>query len=144
MRSHLHICFATLILALFTGGCTGLRLSVNDANPPVFSFSTSHLAECCDHLSFFMVAEIPADGSEPIIIWDIKPVSGTDNSADGLPKITYGQVPAGFVQKYPGAGLPQRLAEGKIYQAYGPPVEVPEAQVRFRIQNGKVVQIPRR
>jgi len=145
--SRLFICVATLTLVLVTAGCKSLTISVNDANPPVFSFSAGRLAECCDHLSFLMVAELPDETSDPRsgkVIWDIRPDSGTDNSAEGLPKITYGQVPPGFVQEIPVAGPPPPLAEGKIYQATSPPVEVPDAYVRFRIQNGKVVEIPGR
>lgn len=142
--ARLFICVATLTLVFVTAGCKSLTISVNDANPPVFSFSAGRFAECCNHLSFLMVAELPADPSDPRsgkVIWDIRPLSGT---AEDLPKITYGQVPPGFEQKIPAVGPPPPLEEGKIYEASGPPVEVPDAYVRFRIQNGKVVQIPRR
>ena len=132
-----------LILSV-AAGCKTLTISINQTNPPVFTFSAGHFAECCDHLAFLMVSEIPADRSEPKVIWDIRPVPGTDNSAEGLPKITYGEVPPGFVQKIPAAGPPPRLEEGKTYQASGPQVEVPEAYVRFRVENARIVPIPSR
>lgn len=54
---------------------------------------------------------------------------------------TRDQVPAGFEQKLPAAGPPPRLEEGKTYEAAGPLIEVPDAYVRFRIQNGKAVKL---
>jgi len=144
MKSRLHLSFATLTLILLVGGCKTLTISVSDTNPPVFSFSVGQFAECCDHLAFLTVSEVPdehRDRKEARIIWQIWPISGTDNSARGLPKITYGQVPPGFVQMVPEAGPPPRLEEGKVYEASGPRIEVPDAYVSFRIQNGKVIQI---
>src|SRR6185369_17974179 len=132
------ILFATLTLISFAVGCNSLRISINETNPPVFRFSAGQLAECCRHLAFLTVSEIPDRQSDANakIIWEIRPVSGTDNSAEGLPQITYGQVPPGFVQKIPTVGPPPPLQEGKIYEASGPPVEVPEAYVRFVIRDG--------
>lgn len=142
MTSRLFICFATLTLVLLIGGCKSLTISINDANPPEFSFSAGQFAECCDHLAFLTVSEIEGSGArDPEVIWQIWPMSGTDNSAKGLPKITYGQVPTGFVQKIPEVGPPPRLEEGKMYEAAGPLIEVPDAYVRFRIRNGKAIKM---
>ena|SRR5215217_6065685 len=141
MKSRLLI-FATLTLISFVVGCKSLTISVNETNPPVFSFSAGRFAECCTHLPFLTVSELPREDSDarrPKIIWEVRPLSGTDNSAEALPKITYGQVPTGFEQKIPAVGPPPALEEGKIYQASGPLIAVPEADVRFRVQNGKVV-----
>ena len=74
-------------------------------------------------------------------IWEIRPRSGTDNSANGLPRITYGQLPQGFEQVVPSVGAAPALQEGKVYAASGPRIEVPDAFVMFRIQNGKAVRI---
>jgi hypothetical protein len=139
------ILFATLTLISFAFGCNSLRISINETNPPVFRFSAGRLAECCTHLAFLTVSEIPnrERRGDAKIIWQVWPMSGTDNSADGLPPITYGQVPPGFVQKIPTVGPPPPLQEGKIYEASGPPVEVPEAHVMFVIRDGKAIQIPR-
>src|SRR5690242_3130262 len=126
------ICFATLTLVSFVAGCNSLTISVNETNPPVFSFSAGQLAECCTHLAFLAVSETSDQKRVTKIIWDIRPVSGTNNSAEGLPQITYGQVPPGFVQTVPTVGPPPPLEEGKIYEAFGPRVEVPNAYIRFR------------
>jgi hypothetical protein len=144
MKSRLFICLGTALLMALIAGCSSLSITIDDANPPRFSFSAGQFAECCDHLAFLTVYEVPSDDSDATsgkIIWEIWPVSGTDNSAKALPKITYGQVPSGFVQKVPESGPAPKLGEGKIYEASGPRMEVPEAHVRFRIQNGKAVQI---
>ena len=80
-------------------------------------------------------------GNEQKVIWEIRPRSGTDNSAKGLPQITYGQVPPGFEQLVPSVGTPPALQAGKVYAASGPRIEVPEAFVMFRIQDGKAIRI---
>lgn len=143
MKYRSRIWLAMWALVLVGAGCSTLTISINDSNPPVFRFSAGQLAECCDHLAFLTVSEVPAGGSSPErkIIWQIWPVSGTDNSAKGLPPITYGQVPPGFEQKIPNDGPPPMLEEGKEYEASGPRVEVPNAYVRFRIQNGRAVRV---
>ena len=118
-------------------------MQLTTRTPPVFSFSAGEFAECCDHLAFLTVWEVPPRESpkDMKVIWQIWPLSGTDNSAKGLPPITYGQVPPGFVQKIPNVGPPPMLEEGKEYEASGPRIEVPDAHVRFRIQNGRTVLV---
>lgn len=141
MKSRVTVLLLSLLLVLAIAGCNGLSISVNDTNPPVFTFSAGQFAECCTHLAFFIVYEIPANDDQQKIIWQIRPLSGTDNSANGLPKITYGQVPQGFEQLVPNVGAPPALEEGKVYAASGPRVEVPDAFVTFRIDNGKVIRM---
>jgi hypothetical protein len=144
MRSRLFILLATLVLIPLSVGCNSLRISLNDANPPTFSFSAGSLAECCDHLAFLTVTELPSGDSKLSngkVIWQVWPSSGTNNSAEALPPITYGQVPSGFVQKIPSVGVPPVLEEGKTYMAAGPLIEVPEAYVTFRIENGKTIKV---
>jgi len=140
MKSRVHIVLV-LSLVLAVAGCKSLSVSINDTNPPVFTFSAGQYAECCTHLAFLVVYEVE-DGKERQVIWEIRPTSGTDNSANGLPKITYGQVPQGFEQLVPSEGAAPALQEGKVYAASGPRIEVPEAFVMFRIQNGKAIRIP--
>ena len=141
MKSRLHIVVGTLSLVLAVAGCRSLSISINDTNPPVFTFSAGQFAECCTHLAFFIVYEVEA-GNGKKVIWEIRPRSGTDNSAKGLPPITYGQVPPGFEQVVPSVGTPPALQEGKVYAASGPRIEVPEAFVKFRIENGKAIRMP--
>jgi len=88
MKSQLHIVVGTLSLVLAVAGCRSLSVSINDTNPPVFTFSAGQFAECCTHLAFFIVYEVGAGKDEQKVIWQIRPRSGTDNSAEGLPRIT--------------------------------------------------------
>ena len=141
MKSRVYIVLGTLLLMLALAGCKSLSVSINDTNPPVFTFSAGQFAECCTHLAFLAVYEVGA-GEKQKVIWQIRPKSGTDNSANGLPQITYGQVPQGFEQLVPTTGMPPALEEGKVYEASGPRIEVPDAFVKFRIQNGKAIRMP--
>ncbi len=140
MKSRVYVVLGTLLLVLAIAGCKSLSVSINDNNPPVFTFSAGQFAECCTHLAFFVVYEVTT-GKEPKVIWQIRPKSGTDNSAKGLPQITYGQVPQGFEQLVPDVGTAPVLQEGRVYTASGPRIEVPEAFVMFRIQNGKAIRM---
>src|SRR5215213_11155090 len=142
MKSQLHIVVGTLSLVLAVAGCRSLSVSINDTNPPVFTFSAGQFAECCTHLVFFIVYEVDAGKDVKKVIWQIRPKSGTDNSANGLPRITYGQVPQGFEQLIPSVGTAPALQAGKVYAASGPRIEVPEAFVMFRIEDGKAIRIP--
>ncbi|HXQ69598.1 MAG TPA: hypothetical protein VN844_03895 [Pyrinomonadaceae bacterium] len=141
MKSRVIVFLATLSLVLAVAACKSLSIAINDTNPPVFTFSAGQFAECCDHLAFFVVYETPAETNDERVIWKIQPRSGTDNSAKGLPQITYGQVPEGFDQLVPSAGSAPALQEGKVYAASGPRIEVPEAFVMFRIQDGKAIRM---
>ena len=143
MKTRSWIWLAASTLLVVVSGCRTLTISINHTNPPVFRFSAGQFAECCDHLAFLTVWEVGPSQSIQTgggkVIWEIWPLSGTDNSASGLPAITYGSVPPGFVQKVPEVGPPVKLEEGKEYEAAGPLMEVPEAYVRFRIENGKAI-----
>ena len=141
MRSRVHPVLGILLLLLAAAGCKSLSISVNDTNPPVFSFSAGQFAECCTHLALLTVYEVDTGKDVKNVIWEIRPKSGTDNSAQGLPKITYGQLPQGFEQRVPIEGAPPALQEGKVYAASGPTIEVPDAFVMFRIQNGKAIRM---
>ena len=140
MRRRLHVVIGVLLLVVALAACKSLSVSINDTNPPVFTFSAGQFAECCTHLAFLMVYEVNG-GHDGKVLWHIRPKSGTDNSANGLPKITYGQVPPGFEQLVPPVGPPPALETGQVYEASGPRMEVPDAFVKFRIQDGKAIRI---
>ena len=129
--------------------CHPLRASLNQTQPPSFQFD-SGISECCNFLTFYQVEEVAPENQnvpwlqskpkENIVLWQIW--SQGDNSGQVPRIITYGKVPTGFVQKIPLSGEPPPLAEGKVYDAYGPPVLVPETYVRFTIRGGKPVRLP--
>ena len=103
------------------------------------------------NLTFLGVYEVPVENidapwsqrqKDKIVLWQIWPGAGTNSSANALPTITYGVVPAGFIQKVPANGPPPALVEGKVYEVGGPAVEVPHSYVRFVIRNGKATEVP--
>src|SRR5215813_586386 len=129
--------FLLVLLALVS--CKSLTISMDNKVPPTFTFSAGRFAECCRHLAFLGVYEILPENQdvpwlesrpkEDMVLWQIWPQEGTDNSADSLPSITYGKTPPGFIQKIPAQGEPPPLREGKVYEVGGPPIEVPNRVV---------------
>ena len=118
---------------------------VDDRNPPVFSLDGN------GYLNFFWVSEVGAP--EPIpedlrvsngkdrLIWVIWPSNVSDTSIGKLPKIAYGKIPDGFIQRIPGQAEPPALIEGKIYEAGGPSSNANMEIFRFTIRNGKAVRL---
>ncbi|HZI61789.1 MAG TPA: hypothetical protein VFD62_13825 [Pyrinomonadaceae bacterium] len=116
--------------------------------PPSFTFERGHV----NYLDFFFVEEVAPenqnvpytrqDPDKNVVVWQVWPKSSDDGRIDKLPAITYGKVPAGFVQKIPIDGAPATLVEGKVYEAGGPPVTMSKGFLRFIIKDGKAVRIP--
>lgn len=150
MKRTVRFLLAIAFLALLAS-CHSLTISMDESVPPNFNFSAGRFAECCRHLTFLGVYEIPPENQnlpwaapkpkEKIVLWQIWPKD--NNSAEALPVITYGKVPPGFIQKIPESGEPPpSLVEGKIYEVGGPAIEVPDAYMRFTIRNGKAARLP--
>jgi hypothetical protein len=124
---------------------------MTESVPPTFSFDGSSFAHY-KRADFFVVVEVapenqklPAYTYSPVedkTIWWIWPDDSGDGELERLPAITYGKVPARWHQKVPEHGEPPPLVEGKVYEAGGPQVSVPEAFMRFTIRNGKAVRLP--
>jgi hypothetical protein len=139
--------FPIMLVALLA--CHPLRASLKQTQPPSFQFD-SGISECCNFLTFYRVEEVAPENqnvdwlqSKPkdnTVLWLIS--SEGDNSGRVPRLITYGKVPTGFVQKIPLSGEPPPLVEGRVYDAYGPPVLVPETYIRFTIREGKPVRLP--
>ena len=129
--------------------CHPLRASLQQTQPPSFHFSAG-ISEGCDYLIFYRVEEVPPENQnvhwlqskpkENIVLWQIW--AEGDNSGRVPSVITYGKVPTGFIQKIPVSGEPPPLAEGHVYDAYGPPTIVPQTYLRFKIIGGKPLQLP--
>jgi hypothetical protein len=142
---------AALLIPILTA-CHSLTISMNETNPPSFSFSASRFAECCTSLRSLVIYEIPSryrhtpfeipDSKDRIILWRISPRQGTDNTAEALPTITYGLVPPTFVQEVPANGTPPPLLEGRVYEVIGPGAKVPAPRIRFTIQHGQAIELP--
>lgn len=119
--------------------------------PPTFTFSRNggHV----DYLDFFMVEEIAPENArvgryeqdlkKNVPVWVVWPKGNSEGTLSNLPPITYGKVPDGFTQEIPAGGAaPPALVEGKVYEAGGPEVSMPNGVIRFTIRNGKAVEVP--
>jgi len=138
-----------LFVSLLLACTTGVTISMDSGSPPTFKFRRNFSE--VNTLPFFDVIQVaPENQNLPyqdqqfeknVTVWRIVPEK-VDTPIDKLPSITYGRVPVGFIQKTPENGSPPSLAEGKLYQAGGPPVMMRRAIIRFVIRDGKAVQIP--
>ena len=83
------------------------------------------------------------DQSKNTILWKVvvHPTVTDKTPSANLERVEYGKVPQGFTQEFPKDGVPPPLVEGLTYEAVGPLSLMPNAAVRFRIVNGKVVVV---
>lgn len=121
-----------------------MTIKTDGKNPPSFSLSGS------GRLISFAVMEVTPEnqsqasqrGSDAnTVLWEIEPTSA-DNKIWWLPMITYGKIPAGFVQKFPANGSPPApLVEGNVYEAGGPAYGANGALIRLEVQGNKTIQV---
>ena len=129
------------LLLCLTASCSHADLEratsvsiVNDANPPTFKLDGS------GYQIFFLVEENGlTNPRQNRTLWKIVPKEGTRREVWLWPKITYGKVPDGFVQKTPDGGEPPPLLEGRFYSAGGPASDVNGGEIRFTVRNGKII-----
>ena len=78
-----------------------------------------------------------------VIYWEIEPEAGYSNGKyiSELRQITYGRVPAGYLQKYPEHGEAPRLVEGESYSVRLGLLSADDINKRFMIQDGRVVEL---
>jgi hypothetical protein len=131
---------AVVLLSIMSSGCErDLSVTVEGQNPPIFKLGGS------GRLIFFYVLEVPANRSLSVDspkLWEIRPT--VNNKISDLPSITYGVVPAGFVQTVPSSGTPPALIEKKTYAAGGPAFEANGGSIWFVIENGKAVVVEKK
>jgi hypothetical protein len=128
----------------------GIEISVGEEYPPRFLIRR-HVSEV-NEFPLLIVEEVSAQNTErPVakrqngsdrVLWKIVKEDNAVIHADTIGTIVYGEVPSGFVQRTPEQGLPPPLSEGKIYEASGSLIMMPEAIVRFTIRNNKTVKLP--
>ena len=134
-----------LLIGTFLACEVDMSIEIDGKNPPSFALSGS------GGLISFGVTEVPPENQTQTIqrrsdvnipLWSILPTMA-DNSIKRLPVITYGKVPAGFIQQFPADGSPPApLVEGKIYEAGGGASGANGGLIWFKIQGGKTVEIP--
>jgi hypothetical protein len=144
----LHLVLIVLAVVLPIVACQyEVTISMSSDIPPSFKFEKGHV----NYLDFFVVKEVAPenqnvpytrqDPDKNVVIWQIWPKTSDDGRIDKLPAITYGKVPAGFVQKIPNDVAPATLVEGKVYEAGGPPITMSKGFLRFTIKDGKAMRI---
>ena len=121
------------------------KITTDDKNPPAFKLSGS------GNLERFVVMEVPPDNQTQttqresdrnILLWEIRPPNN-DDAIRRMPQITYGNVPSGFVQKFPSGGsAPPPLVAGKIYEVGCTAYNANGTQIWIRIENNRTVQVP--
>lgn len=128
---------------------TGIAISVWKDCPPIFSVR-SNLSDVNEFPAFFVLEVIPENINLPIskrakkdnLLWKIIKEDSAVIRADTIGTITYGKLPPGFRQEVPASGRAPNLGEGKIYEASGMLILMPEAIVRFTIRDRNVVELP--
>jgi hypothetical protein len=150
------IVLLAMLLAVGTGtsSCkSNITLSMTDANPPTFRFHRGLFSEV-NSFPLFIVREIDPENQgvdylqqkyeKNKTVWKIvpDPKLPTASDVDKLPPITYGIIPSGFIQDTPSSGAAPKLEPGKIYEASGAYVLMPDAVIRFKIAGDKLIQVP--
>jgi hypothetical protein len=72
-------------------------------------------------------------------MWEIVPT--TETTPDRFPKITYGVVPPGFVQRWPATGSPRPLEAEKPYRIAAPTSNANVGKLIFLIRNGQTLRV---
>lgn len=145
-------------IALLAGCEMDTRIKVTGQNPPQFNFSgTGLLAQLYVSGPFTLnEAKLLVRGDRLLtkeerlkidqaiggnrLLWQLDP--GGRRMIAGLPAITYGKVPAEFIQRYPSDNAPPpRLREECYYSVYAPTHNANHRITRFIIRNGKAIEI---
>lgn len=113
------------------------QVEIDRKNPPTFTFSGD------GQVSAIVVTDVSANdlsGFDPKrIMWEIVPTR--ENKPSRFPKVTYGVVPAGFVQRTPSAGAPRSLEEEKPYRVTAPTNGADSRKLIFLIRNGQALLV---
>jgi len=123
---------------------TTIYITVDNKMPPSFSLSGPWWAVD------FEIVELPRKetmsrdknafiGGNPV--WKISATPHGGRVRD-WPKVTYGIIPEGFVQRIPAEGSAPNLIEGKLYAAEALDTSGPQGICYFEIRGGKPVIIP--
>jgi hypothetical protein len=145
-------------IALLSGCEIDTRIRVTGQNSPQFTFSgTGLLAQLYVSGPFTLnEAKLLVRGDKLLtkeerlkidqaiggnrLLWQLDP--GRRRMIADLPAIIYGNVPAGFIQRYPpDNAAPLPLREGYYYTVYAPSYNANDRITRFIFRNGKAVEV---
>jgi hypothetical protein len=115
-------------------------IEMDGKNPPTFTISGNGQVSAIA-VSDESVSELSTYAPERKM-WQIVPTGET--TPDRFPKITYGVVPPGFVQKLPPSGLPRALDEEKPYLVSAPTSNSNGGSLMFLIRKGQALRVERR
>ena len=129
------------ILVLFAACEIDTKATIDGKNPPTIALSGSggiyflRVMEESIDTKFFEKGE----GG----IWQIEPLEELrSKTLWQYPRIKYGEVPRGFIQRIPKDGSkPPPLEEGKSYNVWAPTYNANGGGVRFMVQGNKCVEL---
>jgi hypothetical protein len=115
------------------------KIEMDGKNPPTFTFSGNGQVDYID-FSDESVSDVSYYSPERKM-WQLVPTGNT--TPDRFPKITYGVVPPGFVQRWPAAGPARPLDEEKPYLVAAPTSNANAGTLMFLIRNGQALPVVR-
>jgi hypothetical protein len=129
-----------LVLVSVCSACewdTTVRLK--DSNPPQFRLSGSGKLAMLRMVGQQVRSTPPSDAS---VVWEIAPREGQfgGTGVGILGSITYGEIPPGYLQKYPEEGKPPPLVEGQLYAVRFETTGANGAHVYFIYRKGRLVE----
>jgi len=115
------------------------KLTLTGHNPPTFKITGSGQLSML-RMHGPKVRDVP--GETAFIIWEIGPKDGLFNGRDveDLESIKYGEIPTGYVQRYPEKGAPPPLLEGESYDVFIDTASANGARAYFTIRDDKVIE----
>lgn len=114
-------------------------ITLEQANPPKFQLSGSGQLAML-RMQGQKVREYPS--IEASIVWEISSDAGRlgGRRLQDLESITYGEIPIGYVQKYPEHGKAPPLVDGQNYGVFFDTVSANGAHVYFTYRKGQLIE----
>lgn len=133
---------ASIVLVMLFTSCTReTSIVVGGGNAPQFTVSGSGRLTS---LQVFGPASNDLDVKLSLLLWQIEPATDARSGVtlDEIKSISFGQVPPGYVQRFPLAGArPAALAEGANYRAQFDTSNAQGLTLQFGLRNGQAVNL---
>ncbi|MEO6394012.1 MAG: hypothetical protein ABIP75_19315 [Pyrinomonadaceae bacterium] len=145
MKQQIGRCFglvATVGLIMWSTSCTReTAILVGGGNSPQFTVSGSGRLTS---LQVFGSASNDPEVKPSLLLWQIEPTGDARSglTLDELRSISFGQVPPGYVQRFPLSGArPAVLTEGADYRAQFDTSNASGLTLQFGLRNGQTVNL---
>lgn len=138
---YLGLVSTVVLLMLFTSCARETSIVVGGGSSPVFTVGGS------GRLASLQVMGSASDDPGvklSLVLWQIEPAADARSGAtlDDIKSISYGQVPPGYMQRFPLAGAkPAPLTEGADYRAQFDTSNAQGITINFGIRNGQAVNL---